>query len=160
MKKLLLMFASVLSIAALIGMSSCATPPPQESPAQIAAQICPPVQIAVNGLQADTALPPTILKALAAAAGPINIACASASTITSTDLQSLENLAFNVVLPAAQAYNPKLGADLLAIQIVLAAVNAAHIGGTAPPAPSTTPSATLAPATAESILSAPVVPIK
>lgn len=107
---------------------AAANPPVQQSPAQVAAQVCPPLQVAIAGLQTDVGLPQGALHDLALAAPQVQSLCTSAALATAGDAAALENLAFNVVLPIAQAQNPKLAADLLAVQIILSVVQAAQAG--------------------------------
>jgi hypothetical protein len=145
MKKTTITFATLATLAALClgGCASSGTPAgasAQQTPAQIAAQICAPLEVAIGGLQADTGLGAPALAALAGAAPQVQSVCAAAAQATANDVATLENLAFNVVLPIAQERNPQLAADLLAVKIVLTAIEqaelAAQAGGTASaPAP-------------------------
>ena len=133
-----LFFGLIFSVSLGLNLGACTTtnggspagalakPATQQSPAQIAAQVCPPLQVAIAGLQADIGLPQGALHELALAAPQVQSLCASAMLATTNDATTLENLAFGVVLPIAQAQNPRLAADLLAVQIVLSVVQAAQ----------------------------------
>jgi hypothetical protein len=124
-------FATLMGLA----LAACSTPANTDAasgaapkpPAQIAAQVCTPLEVAVAGLQADVGLPQGALHDLALAAPQVESLCASAALANAGDAAALENLAFNVVLPIAQAQNPKLAADLLALQILLSVAQAVQV---------------------------------
>lgn len=147
----------LLAIAAALTLAACATPTTstganqgitQQTPAQIAAQICTPLEIALTDLQADVGLPAGALRDIALAAPQVKNLCSAAQITNTNDVQALENLAFNVVLPIAEQTNPKLAAELVAVQIVLGVVNAAQAGAVPPaisPAPGPAPAETTVP---------------
>ncbi|MBV8633315.1 MAG: hypothetical protein JO002_02390 [Burkholderiaceae bacterium] len=138
-------FTALTGLFLFLNLAACTTPsttnptgggtanvPPQQTPAQVAAQICPPLQVALAGLRADIGLPQGALHDLALAAPQVQNLCAGAALAGSNDAAALENLAFQVVLPIAEAQDPRLGADLLALQFVLAAFQAAQAQQAAP----------------------------
>jgi len=137
MKHFTLAALTAFSLAACTstGSSTTGNSTAQQMPAQVAAQLCAPLEIAIAGLQADTSLGASMLATLSGIAPQVQGVCAAASQATSADVATLENLAFNVVLPIAQERNPQLAADLLAVKIVLTAieqVQAAQAGSKAP----------------------------
>jgi hypothetical protein len=157
MKKLAILALASLSLA----LASCSTTsttsptgstaagaPATQSPAQVAAQICPVAQLLIVDLQADTGLPAGALQTLATAGPKIATLCAAAATLNGADLQSLETLAFQTILPVAQASNPKLAAELEAVQIIVTVVQAQQ-AAQAGAVPAAAPAPAVAPAPAK-----------
>ena len=150
MKKNLLytIFAAIASIAIV---AACTTPSgQQETPAQIAAQVCPPTQAALTSLQALNGLPEGATKDLATVAPIVNAVCSASATVTTVNLQSLAQNALPTIItivkasPLSSDDQNKIILDVTAAQIIVDAVMAAQVGGTAPivmPAPVAAPSA-------------------
>jgi len=139
-----------LTLAAALALTACANTgnsgaPAAPAPAQIAAELCPPLQAAIIALQVDTGLSVTAQADLAAAAPQAARVCAAASQATLGDAAALQSLAFSVVLPIVQEKDPQLAADLLAAQIIITTMEqvqlAAQAGGSAPSTPASAPSA-------------------
>ena len=139
-KRFTLAALTAFSLAACTSTGNSTAAP--QTPAQIAAQLCAPLEIAIAGLQADTALSTATLATLSGIAPQVQSVCAAASQATSGDVTTLENLAFNVVLPIAQERNPQLAADLLAAKIVLTAIEQAQAAQSGSAAPVVAPIAT------------------
>lgn len=129
MKKLFLVFT--IAITALL--TGCATTATQ-TPAQIAAQVCPPALAAVKVLQSDTGLSASAMAVVNQTAPQISAICSAASTTTSANLTALTNLAFNVVLPIAETADPAIAPDLVAVQAIAGIIEAEAV-----PKPTTNP---------------------
>lgn len=96
---------NILAVAALAGLVACGsvpigTPvpvgsPTGKTPAQIAAQVCPPVQGALLSLQ-GLILTPVVMNDIGIASGVVNTVCAVGSTVNLANLQSI----VATVLPA------------------------------------------------------------
>ena len=99
-------------------LAGCATTGTQQTPAQVAAQVCGPTQSVLAILKADTAIAASGQAVLTKAAPQIAAICAAASGATTSDVTTLTNLAFNAVLPVAEATHPELVPDLLAVQAI------------------------------------------
>ncbi len=142
---------SLLAALAACSLAACGTAPVQASapgspaipaltPNQVAAQICPALQVTIPAMQAIVGLPQGAYADLDKASQLINGTngtngelglCAAAKVLSAADAQSLEQLAFGLVLPVVQAGNPKLAAELEAAQIVVGFVNAIEAGAQA-----------------------------
>lgn len=138
-----LFFISMLSMMALsVGLSACSTPQsttsgagptvqlltqPAPTPAQIAARVCPVAEAVLVGLQADVALPSDLLAKINVVAPLVTQACNDTSKVQMTDLKSLEAFAFKEVLPIVQVRNPQLGAELVAVQMVVSVIEAQQV---------------------------------
>ncbi len=148
--------SSLLAALAICSLAACGTAPVQDNtttapaltPNQIATQICPALQVTIPAMQAIPGLPSGAYADLDRAAQLINGTsgqpglCAAAKVLSAADVQSLEQVAFGLVLPLVQASNPKLGAELEAAQIVVGFVNAIEAGAQAgAPATATMPAA-------------------
>lgn len=140
---------ALLALAAFVALglalASCTTAPTQAnapafpaipalSPQQIATQICPALQVTIAGMEGIVGLPDGTYAQLKSAQSSATILCATASTLSNADVQSLEQLAFTTVLPLVEAGNPKLAAELEIVQLAVGFVNAvqasAQAGGT------------------------------
>ena len=113
----------VVICAALSGCQSTGTT--TQTPAAIAAQVCPVVNTTIAALQADPALS-AVAKADLAKAAPIAVTvCSAASTVTTSNLEALASAAFPLLIQiAGGSSNPALADGLVAAQIVLTAVMA------------------------------------
>lgn len=136
---------SLLAALAACSLAACGTAPVQASapgspaipaltPNQVAAQICPALQVTIPAMQAVVGLPQGAYAGLDRASQLINGTngelglCAAAKVLSAADAQSLEQVAFGLVLPVVQAGNPKLAAELETAQIVVGFVNAIEAG--------------------------------
>lgn len=121
-----------------VALSACVTPSgTQQTPAQIAAQACPIITSSIGILQADTGLSGSAQNVLSSVAPKIAPICSAASQATSNDVQTLSNFAFQVVIPIAEVANPKVAADLTALQLIFGIVEATQqpAATTSTPAP-------------------------
>jgi hypothetical protein len=135
MKKLYAVLAAVL--VALV--SGCATTGTVQTPAQIASQVCPPVQTALTSLQAVVGLSDDAKAKLAEAAPAVAAVCSAGSSVSVVDLKSLGANALPAVMavvnasPLSDQDKTKIGIDLTVAQIVLSSV-LASLPATAAPA--------------------------
>jgi hypothetical protein len=157
--KRLTLFITSLCVAAV--MVACATAPgaAKLTPAQIAAQVCPPTQAALTSLQALTGLPAVAQTDLTKAKPMVDAVCAAGATVNIANLQTLASTGIPAIvtivqaspLPATDKNNVILG--IAATQIILDAVLAADpqaaaivIGGSTASAAQVAPATTPAPA--------------
>ena len=120
-------------------LASCTTAPTQAdapviaapSPQQIATQICPALQITISGMQAIAGLPAGATGTLAQAQTAADALCAASRVLSAADAASLEQLAFQTVLPLVETGNPKLAAELEVAQLAVGFANAIEAGAQA-----------------------------
>jgi hypothetical protein len=135
-----------LTIAAVFSfsMAACTTPSNSDSttkgpavanaptPAQIAAQVCPPVQTAMTGLNALVGLPAGAQKDLAAITPIVAGVCTVGATVNADNLQQLAQTALpaivNVVKASALSAEEQNAVivDVTAAQLILTAVTQAN----------------------------------
>lgn len=101
------------------------------TPQQIATQICPALQVAIAGMQAIAGLPQGAHSTLTQAQSSANALCAASSALSANDAATLEQLAFQTVLPLVETANPKLAAELEVAQLAVGFVNAIEAGAQA-----------------------------
>jgi hypothetical protein len=141
-----LLIATALSVA----LSACTTPSNSDSagkdksaasvptPAQIAAQVCPPVQTAMSGLNALVGLPAEAQKDLAIVTPIVAAVCTVGATVNTDNLQQLAQTALpaivNVVKTSALSVEEQnaIIVDVTAAQLILTAVNQANANLAAP----------------------------
>jgi hypothetical protein len=134
MRKLMLLAAGLVAL-----VSGCATTGTVQTPAQIASQVCPPVQTAITSLQAVVGLSDDAKAKLAGAAPIVAAVCSAGSSVNVADLKSLGATALPAVMavvnasPLSDQDKTKIGIDLTVAQIVLSSVLAA-LPATAAPA--------------------------
>lgn len=123
---------SMLLAASLVALvSGCATTGAVQTPAQIAAQVCPPAQTAITSLQAVVGLSDEAKAKLADAAPIVAAVCSAGSSVNVADLKSLGASALPAVMavvnasPLSDQDKTKIGIDLTVAQIVLSSVLAA-----------------------------------
>ena len=141
MKKLITFTLAVVLLTA----SGCAITPgaTPQTPAQIATQVCPPIESGLAALQ-TAGLSPTDTTALAKITPLVTAACSSTATINLANLQALGNTGFPAVQAIISASSlpsttkQKATTDLLALQIVFDAVLAADPAANVVLVPSTT----------------------
>ncbi|HEX7642040.1 MAG TPA: hypothetical protein VF472_07480 [Burkholderiaceae bacterium] len=129
--------ALLFSVASLAGCAGV-TPRNVQTPAQIAAQVCPPIQATLGALQALPALPGQAQADLALAIPIVDAACGVGALADVPSLQALERTALPILsnVVKAAALSPAEQDRILAAQIVLSAAVAI-----ADPVPSSAPPA-------------------
>jgi len=110
----------VFAVASLVGCADVAQQNVQ-TPAQIAAQACPPIQATLTSLQALTNLSETAQTNLALAVPIVNAACGVGATVDVSGLQALERTALPILsdLVKAAALSPAEQDSIVAAQLVL-----------------------------------------
>jgi len=123
---------SMLLAAGLVALvSGCASTGTVKTPAQIAAQVCPPTQTAIASLQAVVGLSDDAKARLADAAPVVAAVCSAGSSVTVVDLKSLGANALPAIMAVVNASplpdqdKTKIGVNLTVAQIVLSSVLAA-----------------------------------
>ena len=135
------------TIAPASGTGPATLPTLQQSPAQIAAQVCPPVQTALNGLNALVGLPAGAQADLKAITPIVDGVCAVGVTVNTTNLQQLAQDALPTIVSIVKAsamsaeQQNSVILDITAAQLILGAVNQAQANFTAPATPATAPAA-------------------
>jgi len=137
----------IVALIVALSMAGCASQS-QQTPAQVAARVCPATTDAIGSLQKLT-LPAKDAKALAEVAPLVDAVCKAASTVTSDDIRSLSVTALPAIIDIVNASpleTDKKNAvilDLTAVQIIVDSIAAAN-----PPAvaPAPAPAAVVAPA--------------
>jgi hypothetical protein len=132
--------ALLLSAASLAGCANV-SPRSVRTPAQIAAQVCPPVQATLDTLQMLPGLPVETQANLALAMPIVNGACSVGATVDLSSLQALEGTALPVLLDVvkATALSPEDQDRILAVQVVLSAAIAIADPGQSAASPVTQP---------------------
>ena len=125
-------FAATSLVAALI--SACATqatnrtPAAVQTPAEIAAKVCPPVQAALSGLNALAGLPVDAKANLDAVTPIVAGVCAASATINLSNLQTLQQTALPTIINTVKASGMAVERqnsvilDITTAQIILSAV--------------------------------------
>ena len=114
--------ALLFSAASLAGCANVA-PRSGQTPAQIAAQVCPPIQATLDTLQMLPGLPGDTEANLALAIPIVNGVCSAGATINLSSLRTLEGTALPILSDVAKAAALS-SADqerILAAQLVLSA---------------------------------------
>lgn len=117
--------------AICVAFAGCASTGTVKTPAQIASQVCPPVQTAITSLQAVVGLSDDAKAKLADAAPIVAAVCSAGSSVNVADLKSLGATALPAVMavvnasPLSDQDKTKIGIDLTVAQIVLSSVLAA-----------------------------------
>lgn len=122
MKRLILAIA-----VCVLTLSGCATTGPAQTPAEVAARVCPSVQIALTSLQGLVGLNETLVADMKTAQ-PIVAAACTGATVSAVDLKSLSASAIPTVITIVKA--SPLSADeqnqillgLAAAQIIIASL--------------------------------------
>ena len=122
--KSLVSLAVLLVCCAIAGCGTFGAPPQSLSPSQVATQLCGPTQSVLAVLKTDMAIAASGQSVINKVSPQVATICASASTATAVDLQSLNNFAFTVVMPIAEATHPELVPELLAVQAIAGIVAA------------------------------------
>ncbi|VVD75410.1 hypothetical protein PHO31112_00814 [Pandoraea horticolens] len=92
--------AAVLSFA----ITACSTTGQSVStPAQVAARVCPPVEVAITSLQQVSGMSDTALHALADAQPVVSAVCAAGSTVDAVNLQTLASAGLPAIITVVKA---------------------------------------------------------
>lgn len=130
--------------AAAAVMSGCASTTgvvAVQTPAQVAAQVCPPTETAIASLKLLQGMPAQAIANLATAEQIVTTVCTAGATVNVADLQTLATTALPIVLDVVQAspLDPAQQNQIIlgvsAAQIVISAVLAAQPVAAAPVAP-------------------------
>ncbi|HSY30248.1 MAG TPA: hypothetical protein VK832_22225 [Burkholderiaceae bacterium] len=127
---------SIITLSALtaaVFLSACTstgntTSPATQTPAQVAAQICPPIQTALSGLNALTGLPAGAKADLDTVTPLVAGVCATGESVNLASLQSLQQTALPAIINAVKASGMAVEQqnsvilDITAAQVVLTAV--------------------------------------
>ncbi|WAL80938.1 hypothetical protein OYT13_13740 [Pandoraea sp. XJJ-1] len=99
-------FAILAACAAMLSfvLAACSTTGQSvPTPAQVAARVCPPVEVAIASLQQVNGMSDTALHALSNAQPVVNAVCASGSTVDSVNLQTLASAGLPAIITVAKA---------------------------------------------------------
>jgi len=133
MKKLLqnvVLFGALFLLGVLGG---CQTTPgaPAQTPAQIAARVCPPITAGLVSLQAIPQLSASDLAGIAKVSPMVDLVCSSSATVNITNLQTLGNTGFPAVIAVVQSSGldpdkkQRVIGDIAALQVIFDIVLAA-----------------------------------
>ncbi len=128
------------ALAAAVFLSACTSTgttngtaaPAMQTPAQVAAQICPPIQTALSGLNALAGLPLGAKADLDAVTPLVTGVCAAGETVNPASLQTLQQTALPAIINAVKASGMAVEQqnsvilDITAAQLVLTAVTQAQ----------------------------------
>lgn len=135
MKTILKRIAFTFIVGMTAALVACTTPVAgndtivQPTPAQIAEQVCPPVQTALSGLNALVGLPAGEKADLDAITPVVAAVCTAGATVNVSNLQALEQTALPAIINAVKASGMEAEqqnvviVDITAAQLVLTAVN-------------------------------------
>lgn len=91
-----------------------------QTPAQLAQEVCPAVQVTLVALKTDKSLSQTVLNDIAKAEPIVSQACQAGATVDTSSLQSLAATAFPLIIQVAQqSASPSLADNLIAAQAIL-----------------------------------------
>lgn len=97
----------ILALFAVAVLAACGTTPATgtsaQSTQQIAAQVCPPVETALTGLQSLVGLPIETMAAINTAIPIVNGVCAAGATVDLASLQTFNQTALPALLSAVKA---------------------------------------------------------
>ncbi|VVE49187.1 hypothetical protein [Pandoraea terrigena] len=99
-------FAILAACAAVLSfvLAACSTTGQAvQSPAEVAARVCPPVEVAVTSLQQINGMSEAALKALADAQPIVNSVCAAGSTVDAVNLQTLASAGLPAIVTVVKA---------------------------------------------------------
>ncbi|EON14858.1 hypothetical protein [Pandoraea sp. SD6-2] len=99
-------FAIVAACAAVLSfaLAACSTTGQAvQTPAQVAARVCPPVEVAITSLQQVSGMSDAALHALADAQPVVNAVCAAGSTVDAVNLQTLASAGLPAIITVAKA---------------------------------------------------------
>lgn len=121
-------------IVALAACTGCSTTG-QQTPAQVAAKVCPATQGAITSLAAINGLQPQIQADVAKIAPIVNAACAASATVTSDSLAALGTTAIPAIITLVNASTLDAAGKNTAIADLAVAQLALNIFIAAQPAP-------------------------
>ncbi|WP_087688023.1 hypothetical protein [Pandoraea sp. PE-S2R-1] len=99
-------FVIVAACAAVLSfvLAACSTTPQSApTPAQVAARVCPPVEVAITSLQQVSGMSDAALHALADAQPVVSAVCAAGSTVDAVNLQTLASAGLPAIITVAKA---------------------------------------------------------
>ena len=99
-------FAILAACAAVLSfvLAACSTAGQSiPTPAQVAARVCPPVEVAIASLQQVSGMSDTALHALSDAQPVVNTVCASGSAVDAINLQALASAGLPAIIAVAKA---------------------------------------------------------
>jgi hypothetical protein len=131
------LFKTITTWFAAALLAACATPNPSgvaaaQTPAEIAAQVCPPLQTTLAGLNALVGLPIDAKVDLATVTPIVAAVCAAGTTVNFASLQTLQKSALPALVNALQAsgmaveQQNALVLDLTVAQLILTAAEQAQ----------------------------------
>lgn len=126
MKKALLSILGIVLVMATAIACTATGGLVQQTPAQVAAQVCPPVNSGIDALQSmQASLSATAQKDLTTAEPIVTAVCAAGATVTSTSLRALAKTALPAISTIVQATNlPNKNDVVLALGIAQGVLNA------------------------------------
>ena len=128
MKRTLMLLAAGLAVLAISACTTSGQPARIQTPAQIAAQVCPAAQAAISSLQLVAGLPTDAQEKLASAEPIVAAVCAAGTTVQAIDLKTLAANGLPVILKVVNAsaldddVKTRVGLDLTVAQVVLSSV--------------------------------------
>ncbi|WP_353192091.1 hypothetical protein [Pandoraea pnomenusa] len=99
-------FAILAACAAVISLvlAACTTTTQSvPTPAQVAARVCPPVEVAITSLQQVSGMSDAALQALADAQPVVNAVCAAGSSVDAVNLQTLASAGLPALITVVKA---------------------------------------------------------
>lgn len=99
-------FAIVAACAAVLSfvLAACSTTGQAvQTPAQVAARVCPPVEVAIASLKQVNGMSDAALRALDEAQPLVNAVCAAGSTVDTVNLQMLANTGLPAIITIVKA---------------------------------------------------------
>lgn len=99
-------FAMLAACAAMLScaLAACSTTAQSiPSPSQVAARVCPPVEVAIASLQQVSGMSDGALQSLAEAQPVVNAVCAAGSTVDAVNLQTLASAGLPAIITVVKA---------------------------------------------------------
>ena len=116
-----------LLLLAVLALTACGitSPTGSKTPAQVAAQVCPPVQVTLSSLSGLVGLPPSVVADLAIANTVVGTVCGVGAVVTSGNLQAMLGQVVPALVAAVKAspisveMQNQAILDLSVVQIIL-----------------------------------------
>lgn len=99
-------FAMLAACAAMLScaLAACSTTAQSvPSPSQVAARVCPPVEVAIASLQQVSGMGDGALQSLAEAQPVVNAVCSAGSTVDAVNLQTLASAGLPAIITVVKA---------------------------------------------------------
>lgn len=99
-------FAMLAACAAMLScaLAACSTTAQSvPSPSQVAARVCPPVEVAIASLQQVSGMSNGALQSLAEAQPVVNAVCSAGSTVDAVNLQTLASAGLPAIIAVVKA---------------------------------------------------------